>query len=273
MMAFFLLLWLLNSTTEEQMAGVADYFSPTAASKSQSGSGGVLGGTSMDAPGPNSTPSSQLGVKVSLMPLTPDETEVIDGEVSTPRYMENTLDEEIRKREEEHRRSEEASFKQAENALREAIEENSELRKFSRNFLIDSTPEGMRIQIVDGEQRSMFPSGSSVLYGEAKEILAQIVTAVRDLPNELAVNGHTDASPFRSRLGYSNWELSSERAHASRRALIDSGLPEERITRVVGKAAQEPLIKHDPYAAQNRRISIILLREKGALDYGKMDQR
>ena len=136
--------------------------------KSQSGLGGVLGGTSMNAPGPNSTPKSALGVKVSLMPLTPDETEVTDGEVVTPQFTESMLDEELKKREEEQRRNEEESFKGAENTLREAIEENPKLRKFNRNLLIDTTPEGIRIQIVDGEQRSMFASGSRVLYAEAK---------------------------------------------------------------------------------------------------------
>lgn len=253
MMAFFLLLWLLNSTTEEQMQGVADYFPPTAASKSQSGAGGVLGGTSMNAKGPMRTPTSAMGVTVSLMPLTDEEPDDdSDSEVAPPSH--KAIEKEFRRREEE-------AFNAAENELRKAIEENPELRGFSRNLLIDMTPEGMRIQLIDGEQRTMFPSGSSVLYPEAKKLLAQIVAAIKSLPNEISVIGHTDATPFKSRLGFTNWELSSERAHASRRALIKAGLPGKRVLRVVGKAANEPLIKHDPYAAQNRRISLVLLRE------------
>jgi chemotaxis protein MotB len=123
------------------------------------------------------------------------------------------------------------------------------------------TPQGMRIQIADAEKRSMFPSGSAEMYDYTGELLGQIMVAIESLPNDSALIGHTDATPYRSDNGYSNWELSTDRANSSRRALIDAGLSESRIVRVVGMAAQEPLNVEDPFSAENRRISVLILRE------------
>ncbi|MFQ5958377.1 MAG: flagellar motor protein MotB [Alphaproteobacteria bacterium] len=249
MMAFFLMLWLLNSTTREQMAGIADYFSPTAASKSTSGAGGVLGGTSMLSPGAMTTPMSAAGVAVSLQPLKDEDEPDYEG---LPREKPAGADAEKR---------EQKQFERAEAALREAIEATPDLREFSQNLLIDTTDEGMRIQIVDADQRSMFPVGSSNMYAHTERLLQKVVQAIISLPNDIAVTGHTDASLYRSRSGYTNWELSTDRANASRRVLVASGLPDWRVLRVEGKANREPLIEDDPYSPQNRRISIVLLRE------------
>ncbi len=123
------------------------------------------------------------------------------------------------------------------------------------------TPEGMRIQIVDAEGRSMFPLGSSLMYTHTVRLLEQIVQAIGELPNEVAVIGHTDATPYRRGHGYTNWELSSDRANASRRSLVTAGLARERIVRVTGRADHEPLVEDDPFSPQNRRISVLLLRE------------
>ena len=254
MMAFFLLLWLLNSVTEEQMTGIADYFSPTAASRSQSGAGGILGGQSMLSPGAMKSPRSAAGVTVSLMPL--DNAEEPDRE-GVPSDAKIANAETVRKA------LEQQDFKKAQKALRTAIEGSPELRKFSKNLIVDMTPQGMRIQIADADKRSMFPTGSSEMYSYTHLLLQKIVQVIKPMPNDIAVIGHTDATPYRATSGYSNWELSSDRANASRRALIAEGLPAERIVRVVGKADQDPLVKTDPFSAQNRRISILLLRRAG----------
>jgi chemotaxis protein MotB len=119
----------------------------------------------------------------------------------------------------------------------------------------------MRIQIVDQEKLSMFPLGSAEMYDHTRKLLGLVVEAIRQLPNKIAITGHTDSRPYAPGQHFSNWELSTERANASRRALIAAGLPESRIASVIGKADQEPLVTEDPTSPRNRRISIILLHE------------
>ena len=123
------------------------------------------------------------------------------------------------------------------------------------------TPEGMRIQIADAEKSSMFPSGSAHMLPHTKELLAKILQVIQTLPNDTAILGQTDSVPYQGDNGYSNWELSSERANASRRALMEAGFPASRVVRVTGMADTEPLLPEDPAAPQNRRISILILRE------------
>ncbi len=263
MMAFFLLLWLLNATTEEQMTAIANYFSPTAASDSPSGAGGLLGGVSMLSPGAMKSSMSAAGVTVSLTPLDASEDPDVDG---LPAEKSGEASEEDAR--ELLEKMEQEEFERAEATLRGAIESIPELRAFSDNLLIDTTPQGMRIQIADIDEQSMFPSGSSLMLAHTEALLKQVVKAIVPLTNNIAVIGHTDATPYHDENGYTNWELSTDRANASRRALVGAGLPASRIVRVVGKADQEPLIADDPYSPQNRRISIILLREIGLLDEG-----
>jgi chemotaxis protein MotB len=260
MMAFFLILWLLNAVTEEQMVGIANYFSPSAASNSESGSGGVLGGMSMVAPGPMARSMSQAGPTVSQLPLSPEEIPDDDGvptEKPTEKPTEALSEQSARELMAE---IEQREFDRVEAALRAAIEASPELSELSENLIIEMTPEGMRIQIVDLDRRSMFPSGSSTPYDYTEHLLAKIAQAISGLQNKVAVIGHTDATPYPSGNGYTNWDLSTDRANASRRTLVASGLSGERLVRVSGKADHEPLIEDDPFSPQNRRISILLLR-------------
>ncbi|MCH7793373.1 MAG: OmpA family protein [Planctomycetes bacterium] len=372
MMAFFLMLWLLNATTSEQMAGIANYFSPTALSYTDSGAGGMLGGATMLAPGAMDSATTEGGATVSLMPLNENEIPDVEGLPAEKKgtleeddvldepgalgkskdayneesesgekaeelyYSRNLLDVEalddesaatlLRRLEQQGfgeievavellaslkkgemngadvaeemremlkdegfegskaaqellamieagrlaaagvskellRELEQRDFERAEAALRESIASSPALREFSQNLIIDMTPQGMRIQIADAEQRSMFPSGSAAMYDYTEELLSQIVQAIMPLPNDIAIVGHTDATPYHSGADYTNWELSTDRANSSRRALIAAGLPAERIVRVVGKADHDPLDKNDPFSAQNRRISVLILRE------------
>lgn len=263
MMAFFLLLWLLNVTTDEQKHGIADYFAPTVASKSVSGSGGVLGGVSLSTEGARLTDRSPPSVVIELTPpkeRSPfsqdeeDENEE-DGDAERVRELnERELLQRMAEREQEE-------FRKTEQALRQAIQQVPDLAELSRNLVIDNTPEGLRIQLVDQERSSMFPSGGSEMMTHTRKLLQKVAEVIQRVPNQVAISGHTDALPFRNASGYGNWELSADRANASRRTLQEFGVPAGRIASVTGKAATEPLLADNPTAPNNRRISIVLLRQ------------
>lgn len=256
MMAFFLLLWLLNAVTEEQLTGISNYFAPSTASKSQSGAGGMLGGQVIGEGAQQSNTSSPSLVQhlppASIGPggedLTSQNTEPMDG------MGEKEFREALAEREQQ-------KFEKAKDVLEGALKGIPELKPFQGSLLVDNTPEGLRIQLTDQEGLAMFPSGSSAMYGHTKALLDMVGRVVNQLPNKISITGNTDAIPFRDPSGYTNWELSADRALASRRALLAAGVPEERIDRVVGKADTDPLMADDPKAPRNRRISIILLRE------------
>jgi len=267
MMAFFLLLWLLNTTTDDQKRGIADYFSPNSASQTHSGSGRPLAGSSFAQWGSRVSDQGAVGMTLALPGLElegqDDETRREDQADSGTR---RELPESLRGVSEhdldlERARREISQFAAAERELRQAIQSVPELRELATNLLIDQTKEGLRIQIVDQASYSMFPLGSAVMYDKTRQLISLVASAIRDLPQPIAIKGHTDAKAYAGGRDYSNWELSSDRANACRRALIEAGLDAQRVDSVVGLAAQEPLIAEDPYSPANRRISIILLRE------------
>ncbi len=251
MMAFFLLLWLLNATTDEQKQGIADYFTPASLSRQTSGSDGVMGGTTFSPEGAATNQSARVGMTVTIP------SEGTDADTTGPNggpATEEQLAELLAKREKEQ-------FEAAEQALRQAIEQVPDLRELAKNLLIDETPEGLRIQLVDQKGKSMFALGRAEMHAHTRKLIALVADAVAQLPQEIAIKGHTDAAPFVTKSGYSNWELSTDRANASRRALVQAGLAPERISSVAGRADQEPLKPRAPFDPQNRRISIILLRQ------------
>ena len=265
MMAFFLLLWLLNVTTDVQKRGIADYFEPTIALKSpDSGSGGILGGRVIGKPGMSALSSAAPSVSVPVPSLRqPDDGEDGDeagepGKSEKPSRDDKPSQGEMQK---QLAAREEQQFAAAEFQLRQTIQDVPELRELAENLIIDRTPEGLRIQLVDQDRRSMFPLGSTQIEDAAKKLMAQVAVVVAKLPNKISVTGHTDATPYVGRSNYGNWELSAERANASRRELAAAGLGPERIAKVVGMADREPLIADQPTSPQNRRISIVLLRE------------
>jgi chemotaxis protein MotB len=284
MMSFFLLLWLLNVTTDIQKRGIADYFDPTIASKSQSGAGGVLGGLSMGPPGAQdvsaSPPSFQLAVAALRQPDEGEEGDLAGSSgqgdagdkvggatasnqtggatANAKKPVEQMTEMELQKRIEQR---EEKQFAAAEFALRQAIQDVPELKNLSDNLIIDRTPEGLRIQIVDQEKRSMFPLGSAQMADSAQKLMALVALVVQKLPNKVSITGHTDAAPYAFGRNYTNWELSADRANASRRELVSDGVSADRIEKVVGLADRDPLVSDDPRAPRNRRISIVLLRE------------
>ncbi|MDB5367713.1 MAG: motB [Rhodospirillales bacterium] len=254
MMAFFLLLWLIAATSTEQKKGLADYFDPNVSvSSSRSGSGGVLGGTTLAPKGAMTSDAAQFDMvrNERMSPVEQADTQAQRTEIQLDNAQSAA---------EQAQKEEEDRFKKIENALKEAVERQPELKDLAQNLLIDRTGEGLRIQLIDQQNYSMFERGSAYMTPEARHLVAQIVQVVNQVNNKLSIRGHTDARPFVSRAGYDNWNLSSDRALDTRLALLEGGLDPRRIANVTGLADNEPLVP-DALDARNRRMSIILLRE------------
>jgi chemotaxis protein MotB len=164
-------------------------------------------------------------------------------------------------------RREAAAFERAAEQLRAAVRDDPALADLARQLLIEQTPEGMRIQILEAERQPMFALGGSAPNERARALLARVAQAVAQLPNAISIAGHTDATPFRDGpAGRSNWDLSAERANATRRLLVEAGVAEARIRGVAGHAEREPLIADQPTAPGNRRVAITLLRQAPPAD-------
>ena len=241
MMAFFLLLWLLSSATEEQLQGVSMYFTPETISQNDSGSGGLLGGTSLAEEGALRSEFGSPSISMEIPPVeTPEEREAIRVA-----------------------QMEEQEFNDAKEELLKAIEANEELQGLEKNIRIENTDEGLRIQILDEDGTAMFPSGSANMAEHTKLLLQQVAGVIEKMPQEISIEGHTDSVPFKRSDGYSNWELSTDRALATRRALQDMGLETSRFAKVAGLSDTDPLLPDAPDNESNRRISITLLRGTG----------
>jgi chemotaxis protein MotB len=255
MMAFFLLLWLLNITTEEQKTGIADYFKPQIASTSQSGSGGVMGGLTMAVDGSLSSTAQPSSITENLPSDVEDESEEVDMDNKSTRKFSQSEFEKMKAAEEEKQ------FEEAMKEIKQAVQNDADLKELAKNLIVDMTPEGLRIQIVDQQGRSMFPSGSAQMYDETTKLISKVTQIINKLPQKISLRGHTDAVQYGSSATYDNWNLSADRANASRQALVKAGLPNSRIANVSGKADTEHLFPKDPTSPQNRRISIILMRD------------
>jgi chemotaxis protein MotB len=168
---------------------------------------------------------------------------------------------------------EEKNFEEAKKELMSAIKNDAQLKELAKNLIVDMTPEGLRIQIVDQQGKSMFPLGSAKMYDETYMLISKVAQVVAKLPNKVSVNGHTDGLAYGDKADYNNWDLSADRANASRRALVASGLDQSRIANVAGKADTDHLFPKDPENPQNRRISIILLRQHKAETPPAVDPR
>jgi chemotaxis protein MotB len=254
MMAFFLLMWLINTTTPEQKRGIADYFAPESVSRSESGTGALLGGTS--AANDGAAGQGSLAVKTQLRPpATEDQSEINskgkDNEDASASSGQSS--------------AQNAALEQAAARLRQAMQDKPDLAELSKHVLIDDTPEGVRIQLVDQDGRSMFEAGKAEPKPYAQLLLQEVAKTVANLPNRISIVGHTDGGSFQGPGGYSNWDLSAARANASLKVLLDSGLGQDHIAEVGGKAGSDPLYPDNPYASGNRRISIVLLREAPVL--------
>ena len=241
MMAFFLLMWLLGSTTEGDKKGIADFFqTPLKVA--------MLGG------GSGSGDSSHV-IKGGGTDLTRQTGQVKRGEIESPRATVN-----LRALKEEQRAAEAARLEELKQKVDDVLAANPKLAAMRSQIRLDLTKDGLRIQIVDEQSRPMFDSGSAVVKPYMRELLREIGSVLAEVPNRLTLEGHTDAQPFSAGdRGYSNWELSSDRANSSRRELISGGLPDSRVLRVQGLAFSTPFDPKDPNSPSNRRISIIVM--------------
>lgn len=243
MMAFFLLMWLLGSTTQGDLEGIADYFRTPLKVALAGGSG--------------SGDSSSI-IQGGGEDLTRRAGQIKKGDVEEKR---NIINLEAARAERERR--ELISLNKLKDKIEKAIEANPELKKFKNQLLLDITTDGLRIQIVDIKNRPMFTSGSADLQSYTQVILREIGKTLNDVPNKINLTGHTDATPYSSGdKNYSNWELSADRANASRRELIAGGMNPEKVLRVVGLSSAVLFDKNDPFNPMNRRISIIVMNEK-----------
>ena len=252
MMAFFLLMWLLGSTTEGDKKGLADFFgSPLRV---------ALGG------GSGSGDSSSV-VKGGGEDLSRTNGQVKRGETEAEKRTINLLA--LRA---EQAAAERSRLQELKKRVEDVLAANPRLASMQSQIRLDMTSEGLRIQIVDENNRPMFDSGSAVVKPYMRELLQIIGDVLTDVPNRLTVEGHTDAQPFgNGERGYSNWELSADRANASRREMLEGGLPEERVLRVQGLAYSQPLPDQVPTSPSNRRISIIVMnREAEDRFFGKL---
>ena len=260
MMAFFLLMWLINTTSPEQKRGIADYFAPASVSNSSSGSGGILAGTSLGTEGVK----GEGTVKV-LEEQAPDPPRnVVDQGASSKQAAstienatEQALGDALKKREEQ-------SFQTAIESIKQSLQNMPELAELSKQIKYDVTPEGLRLMLTDDEGRPMFDQGSAKPNPRVRVLLRALAPVINQLPNRLTIAGHTSVSLGGGKPA-SDWTLSAQRADAARQILQEAGIDADRIYQVSGKASSDPLYPDDPTLAGNRRIAIVLLREAPVL--------
>jgi chemotaxis protein MotB len=239
MMAFFLVLWLMSAATPEQLIAVAGYFKDPVGF-SDSGSPYVidLGGS------PEMSPNQTLNPEVKTTP-SPD-TVPIESETS----------------ESKAEQVEQERLEMLLQELQNKVEENPQLQKFKDQILFEITQDGLRIQIMDADNRPMFDVGSARLKPYFEDILLAMADTIKSVPNKISVSGHTDATPFVGNGGFGNWELSSNRANAARRALVAGSYPDNQVARVVGYASSSLYDRENPFNPVNRRIDIVVLTKK-----------
>ncbi len=242
MMAFFLLMWLLGSTSKGDLEGISEFFKNPLKVAMQGGSG--------------SGDSSSV-IKGGGTDLTRRNGQVKKGDIDPTS---KTYDLQAAKAALE--RQEAMRLESLKAKIESIIEVNPLLKKYKNQLLLDITSEGLRIQIVDEKNRPMFALAKAELQPYTREILHVIGMVLNEVPNKIGLSGHTDSTPYYSEAGYSNWELSADRANASRREMVQGGLGEDKVLRVVGLASAAHLDRKDPFNPINRRISIIVMNKR-----------
>jgi chemotaxis protein MotB len=249
MMAFFLLMWLLGSTTKGDLNGISEYFKTPLKVALMGGSGS--GDSSSIIKGGGKDLTRSIGqVKEGELP---SEKKIINIKAATEDLIKMEKKKELEK------------LKALKAGIEKAIDNNARMKQFKNQILLDITSEGLRIQIVDEKNRPMFRIGRAELEPYTKEILHEIGKMLNEMPNKISLSGHTDAQPYATdRKGFSNWDLSADRANASRRELIAGGMDDGKVARVVGLASAVLFDKKDPLNPINRRISIIVMNKEAA---------
>ena len=234
MMAFFLLLWLLGATNEKQRKGIADYFTPTLVKLRQerAGSHGMLGGSSITDADNYPNRAGQTGNRTITIPR-----DMTGGPKAAADRM-----------------------KQMQEKLTKKLVEAKLPQRIAKQVRLIDTSDGIRIDLVDDADFAMFQLGTTVLTGDAAQLLKAIGAVIAPEPGSVSIRGHTDALPWRAQTGVNNWSLSAGRAEATRQALLRQGIAEGRYRKIEGAADREPLIREQPQDPRNRRISILLMR-------------
>jgi chemotaxis protein MotB len=264
MMAFFLLMWLLGASNEDQRKSIADYFKPTSQSLvaigQLAGSNGILGGRSIIDPDgfpfaakqtallERLTPRSEGGPNPSTDPGQENENPYSDPDKLTPEQKKEVA-----------AAQEKADFAKLEKEIEQKLSENKKLQDLKDQVSVTRDKQGLRIEIIDKADFAMFPSGSMSMQGKASNLIAEIAASLADMPNKVAIRGHTDSVPFQNKEGRNNWSLSAERAEATRQILEKNGIKESRFARIEGVADTDPFNPKDPRDPRNRRMSITVL--------------
>jgi chemotaxis protein MotB len=264
MMAFFLLMWLLGASNADQRKSIADYFKPTSQSMvaigQLAGSNGILGGRSIIDPDgfpfaakqtallERLTPRSEGGPNPSTDPGQENENPYSDPDKLTPEQKKEVA-----------AAQEKADFAKLEKEIEQKLSQNKKLEGLKDQVSVTRDKQGLRIEIIDKADFAMFPSGSMSMQGKASNLIAEIAASLADMPNKVAIRGHTDSVPFQNKDGRNNWSLSAERAEATRQILEKNGIKESRFARIEGVADTDPFNPKDPRDPRNRRMSITVL--------------
>ncbi|SIN62717.1 chemotaxis protein MotB [Parasphingorhabdus marina DSM 22363] len=245
MMAFFLMMWLLGATDEKQRKALADYFTPTLVEMKQAsaGSNGMFGGDSLTSKDNYPSKASQTGTRSITIPRDSTGTNDRGGKDDIDRDRER--------------------FEQLKRQLKERLERSEEGAKLYKNLRFVETQDGLRIDLVDQADFSMFMLATDILTPKAERLIREIGNAVVDMPNDIIVRGHTDSLPYASGKTMNNWKLSAARAEATRAALIRNAVPSGRFSRIEGVADREPFNTSDKYDSRNRRMAVTLEWRKG----------
>jgi len=255
MMAFFLLLWLLGATNEKQRKALADYFAPTLVDFKQNsaGSTGLFGGASITDLDNYPHKAQQTGTKSMTVPV--DSV----GGAQVGSGQKGTLKEKSQMAEDKK------NFDKIAKQVGKAMASNPKLQKLATHVRFVPTRDGLRIDLVDNADYSMFKLGTTAFEPEADKLMGLIAESIRELQNPIMIRGHTDSLAFQSPTGMNNWLLSSGRAEATRQRLAEGGLPNDRFERIEGVAEREPMITKDPADPRNRRVAITLLYRSSLL--------
>ncbi len=272
MMAFFLLLWLLATTSPQTKVGLAEYFTPTFGLKDAKGVG-VQGGTNPNPEGKSQSNTSDPGIVVGRVSQGPDAaapTKKLDNaskddqtgkDVTAPPTAENPeKDKQDVTGDKGSKDADSEEFKRVEQDLLNAFENSPELKEYKNNIMITQTPEGLRIDMVDDQNRPMFSPGGAMVTEAGKAVMKAVNQVVQTTDSKVSVAGHTDATPFGAGTSYTNWELSSDRANAARRFFTQVGMEKERVAKMQGMGGEDLLVPNEPNSPRNRRISLTLLR-------------
>ena len=269
MMAFFLLMWLLGASNEDQRKSIADYFKPSSQSLvaigQLAGSNGILGGRSIIDPDgfpfaakqtallERLTPRSEGGPNPDTEPGKENSNPYSEPDKANPEKLSEAERKEIAAEQEQK------DFARLEKEIKQALSENKKLSGMKDQVSITRDKQGLRIEIIDKADFAMFPSGGNNMQGKAAVLMAEIAASLKDMPNKVAIRGHTDSVPFSNKEGRNNWTLSADRAEATRQMLERNGIAESRVARIEGVADTDPFNPKDKFDPRNRRMSITVL--------------